>query len=241
MSATTFLENVIDERAEMVQLPPEGLDRILSEGWRLLGRRMVRHNFSNWGLQLCRTIPLRVRLANFEPSKSQRQTLRRNADLRVLNAPAQFDAERQRLFDLHSVRFREKQSTTLASFIHPEHPDKLPTEGRELAVYLGDELIACSFFHLGHRAVSGTYCVFNPGFSRRSLGSFTMLLELFIAKELGLEFYYHGYMHDLPSQFDYKMNVAGLECMDWESGAWSPMSRVPPKQWYNEGGSPGIE
>jgi len=233
MSAPTFLENVIDERAELVQLEPAILDRILSEGWRLLGRRFVRHNFSTWHRQLCRTIPLRVRLENFELSKSQRQILRRNTDLRVLSAAARFDAERERLFELHRERFHEKQATTLASFLHSESPHQLPTEGRELAVHLDGELIACSFFHLGQKAVSGTYCVFDPEHSRRSLGTLTMLLELLIAKEMGMDFYYHGYTHDTPSQFDYKLNVTGLERMNWETGEWSPMDRVPVKKWID--------
>lgn len=231
MSAPTILENVIDDRAEMVQLRPDGLDRILSEGWRLLGRRFVRHNFSTWNRQLCRTIPLRIRLAQFELSKSQRQVLRRNADLRVVSAPACFDAEREHLFELHRERFHEKQSTTLASFIHPESPNKLPTEGRELAVYLDGDLIACSFFHIGQKTISGTYCVFDPAHSRRSLGTLTMLLELLIAQEMGMEFYYHGYTHDTPSQFDYKMNVNGVESMDWETGEWLPLERMPLRRW----------
>lgn len=225
MSAPTVLENVIDERAEMVQLPPEGLDQILAKGWRLLGRRFVRHNFSTWHRQLCRTIPLRVRLSQFDLSKSQRQTLRRNTDLRVISAPARFDLERERLFELHRERFVEKQATTLASFIHPETPHLLPTEGRELGVFLDEQLIGCSFFHLGHRSVSGTYCVFDPAYSRRSIGKLTMLLELLLAKEMGMEFYYHGYVHDTPSQFDYKLELLGIEEMDWETGIWSPRQR----------------
>lgn len=233
MSATTILENVIDERAEMVQLNPDALDRILAEGWRLLGRRFVRHNFSTWRRKLCRTIPLRVRLDQFELSKSQRQILRRNADLRVISAAARFNSDRERLFDMHRERFHEKQATTLASFIHSEHPNIYPTEGRELAVHLETELIACSFFHLGQKAVSGTYCVFNPAHGRRSLGTLTMLLELLIAKEMGMEYYYHGYTHDIPSQFDYKLNVKGLEAMNWETGEWQPMERVPAKRWLD--------
>lgn len=233
MSATTILENVIDERAEMVQLEPAGLDRILSQGWRLLGRRFVRHNFSTWRHKLCRTVPLRVRLTQFELSKSQRQTLRRNNDLRVLSAPARYDSERERLFSLHRERFHEKQTTTLTSFIHSEYPNKYPTEGRELAVHLQDELIACSFFHLGKKAVSGTYCVFDPAHSRRSLGTLTMLMELLIAKEMGMDFYYHGYTHDIPSQFDYKLNVTGLEALNWETGEWQPLKRVPARRWID--------
>ena len=231
MSSTTILENVIDERADMVQLAPETLDRILAEGWRLLGKRFVRHNFSTWRKQLCRTIPLRIKLADFQLSKSQRKVLRQNEDLLVISAPAKFDNDRNRLFDLHRDRFEEKQSTTLASFIHPDHPHLLPTEGRELGVYLDNRLIACSFFHLGKKAVSGTYCVFDPSFERRSLGTFTLLLELLMAQELDMEYYYHGYTHDIPSQFDYKLSLSGLEHMNWENGKWTSRERLPVRNW----------
>ncbi|MFN0213061.1 MAG: GNAT family N-acetyltransferase [Saprospiraceae bacterium] len=231
MSATTILENVIDERAEMVQLNPAGLDRILSQGWRLLGRRFVRHNFSTWHRKLCRTIPLRVNLTRFELSKSQRQILRRNEDLQVICAPARFDSDREQLFGLHRERFHEKQATTLGSFIHSEFPHRLPTEGRELAVHLDGKLIACSFFHLGEKAVSGTYCVFDPAYSRRSLGTLTLLLEILMAKETGMDFYYHGYTHDIPSQFDYKLSIKGLESRDWDTGEWLPLDRVPVRRW----------
>lgn len=231
MSSNTILENVIDERADMVQITPATLDRILAEGWRLLGKRFVRHNFSTWRGQLCRTIPLRIRLDHFEPSRSQRKILRQNEDLLVISAPAKFDGDRERLFDLHRHRFHEKQSTTLASFIHPDYPHLLPTEGRELAVYLGGKLIACSFFHLGEKAVSGTYCIFNPEYERRSLGTLTMLLELLMAQEMGMEFYYHGYTHDIPSQFDYKLSISGLETMNWETLRWNPRERLPVREW----------
>jgi arginine-tRNA-protein transferase len=60
-----------------------------------------------------------------------------------------------------------------------------------------------------------------------------MLLEMLLAKEMGKEFYYHGYTHDIPSQFDYKMNVSGLESMDWETCEWSPLERVPAKRWID--------
>lgn len=222
MSATAMLENVIDERADMTQISPIQLDQMLEQGWRLLGYRFVRHNFSSWGRRLCQTIPVRLRLSSFSLSKSQRQVLKRNKDLYIVEGPARFDAERERLFELHRQRFKEKQATTLASFVHRESPHILPTEGQELAVYLDGKLIACSFFHLGEKAVSATYCVFDPSYPKRSLGIFTMLLELLIAQDRGKEFYYHGYVHDVPSQFDYKLNFSGLEAMDWESGQWEP-------------------
>jgi len=50
---------------------------------------------------------------------------------------------------------------------------------------------------------------------------------------MGMEFYYHGYTHDIPSQFDYKKNVSGLESMNWETCEWTPMEREPAKRWID--------
>jgi arginine-tRNA-protein transferase len=91
--------------------------------------------------------------------------------------------------------------------------------------------LACSFFHLGEKSVSGTYCFFNPHTRRYSLGALTMLLEIAKAKELGKNFYYHGYVYDVPSQFDYKLNFNNLEALDWKTGKWSPRERQPLRNW----------
>jgi arginyl-tRNA--protein-N-Asp/Glu arginylyltransferase len=58
-----------------------------------------------------------------------------------------------------------------------------------------------------------------------------MLLELLKAKELGKKYYYHGYVYDVPSQFDYKLNFTGLERMDWSTNLWHPMERLPVRRW----------
>ncbi len=102
MDQTTFFDNVIDERHPLEVLAPEVFDDFLSKGWRLLGQSMVRHNFSVCRGEICHTIPLRIRLDDFEPSKSQRQLLRRNAALVTAKRSAiRFSRQKLHLFDLH--------------------------------------------------------------------------------------------------------------------------------------------
>jgi arginyl-tRNA--protein-N-Asp/Glu arginylyltransferase len=48
---------------------------------------------------------------------------------------------------------------------------------------------------------------------------------------MGLDYYYHGYTHDIPSQFDYKLSFSGLESMNWETGKWSHRERLPVRNW----------
>ncbi len=227
----SFLEDIVDESIELVPLEPAVFDQYLLQGWRLLGYSVIRHNFAICRGRICRTIPLRIRLHEGLPfSKSQRQTLRRNADLRVECAPISLTPEKEQLFLLHTQRFRDRQTLSLYSFLH-RNAHETPVPGLEFMVYDQNQLIACSYFHLGENAISGTYCFFDPAYDRRSLGTFTMLLELQLAQQLGKQFYYHGYCYDVPSQFDYKLNFNNLESMDWKTGAWTPHPRLPVRNW----------
>jgi arginine-tRNA-protein transferase len=174
---------------------------------------------------------LRIRLADFTPTKSQRQVLRRNADLKHLIRPIVLTPEKEALFLKHTARFRERRPESLAAFLGPQ-ANRHPVKGYELSVFDPDDrLLACSYFHLGEKAVSGTYCFFDPEEGKRSLGTYTMLQELFLARDMGLHFYYHGYCYDVPSQFDYKLNFNNLEVMDWKTGHWEPRERMPVRQW----------
>lgn len=214
----------------MEVLAPSVFDTFLLKGWRLLGQSLVRHNFSVCRGKICNTVPLRIRLDDFEFSKSQRQLLRRNQSLIAKRSTIRLSQQKFRLFDLHVNRLHERQPASLASFLNP-FSGQVPVPGQEWRIYEDKQLIACSFFHLGGEAVSGTYCIFDPAFSQYSLGTYTMLLELQLAKEQGKKYYYHGYAYNVPSQFDYKLNFNALESMDWESGTWTPQERMPVRKW----------
>ncbi len=223
----SFLEDIVDESIEMAPMAPGELDALLVAGWRLLGYSVIRHNFAVSKGRICRTIPLRIRLDKpLVFSKSQRQALRRHTGLDVRCAPIFITPEKEALFLLHSKRFQDRQPMSVYSFLHPRAYE-VPVQGLEFSVFEGERLIACSFVHIGEQAVSGTYCFFDPAYTRHSLGTYTLLLELQLAKRLGKQYYYHGYCYDVPSEFDYKLNFHNLEAMDWKTGLWSPQARVP--------------
>jgi arginine-tRNA-protein transferase len=232
-SSSTIYENIIDEAIEMQPVHPAYFDQLMAEGWRLLGHSIIRHNYAVCRGALCRTIPLRINLAKFQWSKSQRQLLRRSrSEMDIQVGPIVIDATRERLFKKHTQRFRERQPTDLSSFIG-SNAGTHPVMGREFSVYLNGRLAGCSYMHVGAQTMSGTYCFFNPDLHRFSLGTVTMLREIELALELGLQYYHHGYCYDVPSQFDYKLNFHGLESLNWETLEWTPTPRVPTRQWEN--------
>jgi arginine-tRNA-protein transferase len=228
----SYLEDIIDESVEMQTLTPPEFDAYMAEGWRLLGHSIVRHNFSVCRGKMCRTTPLRIRLEGFEFSKSQRRLLRRAAELNVIFGAIELTQAKIELFKLHAAsRFEERRPESIASFLNP-NSHREPVMGMEFFVSHPEGTpLACSFFYVGEASVSGTYCFFDPNVRRFSLGALTMLLEIAKAKELEKKYYYHGYVYDVPSQFDYKLNFNNLESLDWKTGEWSSLKRQPVRRW----------
>lgn len=227
-----YLEDIIDESIEMQQMPPAVFDNYMATGWRLLGHAVVRHNFSVCRGKMCRTTPLRIRLDGFEFSKSQRRMLRRVNEMNVRFGPIRLTQSKAQLFAIHAARrFDERRPESISSFLNI-NSHREPVTGMEFLIsHRNGVPMACSFIHIGEEAVSGTYCFYNPDENGHSFGTYTMLLEIAKARELGKKYYYHGYVYDVPSQFDYKLNFHNLEALDWASGIWQPRKRTPVRRW----------
>jgi leucyl-tRNA---protein transferase len=215
-----FKENIISQSAPMEPVSPKLFDELMASGWRLLAYCFIRHNITYHEGEMCGTIPLRVRLQDWQPNKQHRKLLRQNADLRVEIAPIRLTHRSIELFDRHSERHRHNKPASLYSFLMDDS-DTIPVQGLEFRIFEAETHIASSFIHLGEQAVSGTYCFFDPDYAKRSLGTFTMLLELQYACAHGYTHYYHGYINDIPSSFDYKLKLGSIDAYNWEAEQWN--------------------
>jgi len=68
----------INEEFYAAQISPPQLDRLLADGWRHFGEHFFRYNIGFHDSELRRVLPLRVRVKDFTPSKSQRRILKKN-------------------------------------------------------------------------------------------------------------------------------------------------------------------
>lgn len=225
-----IFENIIDERMPMEATDPEQFDQYLQSGWRLLGYSYIRHNITFCRGEVCNTIPMRIRLQDFTFSESQLKLMRKKSRPRFEINAINLSPHTEYLFEKHCDRLTEQRPASIFSFLSP-HAAHVPVNGLEIRLFDDDQHFASSFMHLGKQSVSGTYCVFDPAFAHHSPGSLTMLLELEYAKNQGFEYYYHGYVNSVPSQFDYKLNYNNLESYNWETSVWSPRDRVSVKNW----------
>ena len=196
------------------------MDRFWSVGWRHFGTEFFRYSlsFNEHGQQTIQ--PLRIDLSRFSASKSQRRVLRRNADLVVRFVPASLHPRVCEMFQQHKQRFTFNVPDHLRDFLGDRPGQLIPCW--ECQVWKGEEMVAASFMESSKTAVSSVYGLFDPAQSSRSLGIFTMLMEIDYGIRHGLDYLYSGYATREPSHYDYKKKFAGLEIYDWATGRWVP-------------------
>lgn len=218
---------IINEEFYAEAVSPKQLDLLLADAWRHFGTHFFRYNLGVYGDEIRRVIPLRIRLADFQLSKSQRRVRRKNEALRVEIRPIVITTESESLFHRHKHRFDHGVPGSIYDFLSRE-PATVPCEGREIAVYHNDRLVAVSYFDIGATTTSGIYAIFDPDESSRRLGIFTMLKEIEYAIEMGREFYYQGYAYKGESFYDYKKRFSALEGFDW-NGNWEEYGHLEPR------------
>ena len=213
----------INESGRLPHAPPALMDELWAHGWRHFGSDFFRYSITADEHGSLQTIqPLRLPLAEFRMSKSQRRVLRKNEDLELCMAPAVVDDEREAMFLRHRERFSSNIPDSLRTFMPSALPHAEPCECMSVEVREAGRLIAVSYMDVGAAAVSSVYAMFEPHAASRSLGTLTMLEEIRWATAAGKRWLYPGYATAQPSHYDYKKTFRPLERFDWR-GQWLPL------------------
>jgi len=208
----------INEEFHLVKALPREMDSYWANGWRHFGEDFFRYNLAFHQGEIRRVLPLRIRLSDFSLSKSQRRILKKNQDLRTIIRPARITPEENSLFRRHKRRFKRGVPHSIYDFLSFDAA-RAPCEVLEVCVYAREKLIAASFFAVGEISISSIYAMFALEEAARSLGIFTLLLEIDFARKHQKDFYYQGYAYEGNSFYDYKKRFKGLEQFDW-NGQW---------------------
>jgi arginine-tRNA-protein transferase len=169
----------------------------------------------------------RIRVADFEPSRSQRRTQKRNARL-VRRATSPWATEDQ--YDLFrrylDGRHAEGGMADMDMFEFAAMVEETPIRSR-LIEYTDSEgcdtrtPVAVSLTDILDDGLSMVYSFFEPGWERHSLGTYLILDHISIALELGLPYVYLGYWVPGSPKMAYKSRFSGLQVH--ANGEWSAL------------------
>lgn len=173
-------------------------------------------------------IPVRVPVASFRPSRSQRRNWQRNADIEVVKAASEYRDEHFTLYR------RYMNSRHQGGGMDTPDPDKyseflinpyieavfyeLRLDGRLLGVAVADVL---------DNALSAVYTYFDPDESARGLGVYAVLWQIEQAKASGFRHVYLGYWIKSCQKMAYKDKYAPFEV--FRDGIWSEYQKIIPE------------
>lgn len=162
-------------------------------------------------------VPIRVPTAGFRPDKTQRRTLRRNADVELHVGEPRLTAAKIDLYNRFlSGRFgREAEGADeLRQFLYSSPVDTL-----EFTYRLGGELIAASILDVCEKSLSSVYTFFDPDHADRSPGTHTALVEIEWARAHDIPHYYLGFHVRGCGRMSYKSRFRPCELLG-PDGVW---------------------
>lgn len=176
----------------MTRVTPDEQEALLERGWRRFGAQYFR--------PVCRAcgecVSLRVPVAAFRPSKSQRRAWRKCEHLRVAVRSPVADAERLDLYRAWHA-YREQARCWEPSPMDLEEYARtfcVPHVGaQEIDYFDGPRLVAVGFVDETPRALSSIYFFYHPDLRDRSIGVASVLFEIARARQRGRAHLYLGY------------------------------------------------
>jgi leucyl-tRNA---protein transferase len=222
-SLFTFSEPEINEHFYAEHLALREWQKLLANGWRHNGQMVYRtsRDFNEEDGSMLHVLPLRYRLKEFDMTKSQRKIWRQNQDLTFRIIPLSITDEVNALVNQHMTRFKHRVPISIYDFV--SNVPRSPFQSYQMEIRKADKLIAITFIDLTRHTLSSTYAAFDLNESKRSLGNFTMLLEIELAIEMKKSYHYPGYAYHEPSSMDYKKRFKGVEYFDWWNEWWLPL------------------
>jgi arginine-tRNA-protein transferase len=212
---------VISKTHKPDELSRAELDAYLARGWFRIGSVLITTEFLTWEGEVCSVVWTRLPLHDYAFKRSLQKLMASNARLFTTKVgPAVIDEAREALYARYCASVGGQRSPTLERFLgDPERRQLFDT--REIGVFLGDTLVAFSWFDLGQTSVQSLLGVYDPDHAEHSLGFYTILLEIAHALELGLSYHYTGYVLADRAGMDYKRRVGNLEYLDPITLSWS--------------------
>ncbi len=191
---------VAQERACRVTTLGGGIyHKLMDHGWRRSGHILYKPFCP--GCNQCQAI--RIPVARFSPSKSQRRILKKNADIRTnLCVPATSD-EKFELF----VRYQKGRHDGTMCTVREDYEEflyKSPLKTVEMEFHLEGRLIGSAIMDFDDKTLSAVYNYFDPTLRDRSLGTFAILKSIELARDRRDEYYYMGYYIENSDKMTYK-------------------------------------
>lgn len=171
----------------------ENYTKKVERGWRRFGKI----HFVPECKSCTKCISMRIDVNNYKFSKSDKRVLNKNRDTKISIRTPDVTLEHLELYDKYHAFMNEKKSWPYNKITLDEYV-KSYVEGnllyaKEFLYIKDDKLIGVALVDVLPDAISSIYCFYDHDYSDLSIGKFSILLQIQIAKELNIPYIYLGY------------------------------------------------
>lgn len=182
--------------------------QLISKGFRRSGEFVYRPHCN----QCSACIACRINIQNFKASRNQRRCLKNNRDLTTHILPAKFSEE---YFSLYHRYINSRHQNGSMANPQPEDFKSFLLNSWETSLFiesrLDKKLVAVAVVDFLEVGPSAVYSFFCPEENKRSLGTFAILQQIWLARIYQQNHVYLGYWISGHAKMDYKRNFSGLE------------------------------
>lgn len=192
-----------------IELSPQLYGSLIDIGFRRAGNRIHRPNCG----QCEQCVSVRIPVARFFASKSQRRILAKNQDVEttVVTNPTPhryYGLYRQYISSRHpETESMQDAEDTFDHFLFSSWSQTFALEFKSH----NNELICVAICDPVTRGWSAVYTFYNTAISNRSLGTFAILQQIEFVRKFGLEYLYLGYWVNECEKMNYKIRFQPCE------------------------------
>ncbi|HEY9128847.1 MAG TPA: arginyltransferase [Sulfurovum sp.] len=187
---------------------------VITRGWRRFGKYFF-HPICN-GCNECKSI--RIDVNNYHFTKSQKKAIKRNIDTHiVVQKPSLTEAHIYLYNKYHSFK-HEKDQWQHRNISQREYyenfVDGAHDYGREVLYIKDNKLIGVDLIDILDDGISSIYFYYDPDYANLSLGTYSLLYQVQLARAYKLPWIYLGYWVDGCKAFAYKPKFKPQEILD---------------------------
>ena len=187
---------------------------LIHRGWRRFGSYYF-HPICN-GCSECKS--LRINVDEFKLSKSQKKSIKRNKNTEIIIQKPSLTQAHLDLYNKYHAFKHQKDDWTHRNISPREYKENFVEGAHEFGkevLYIQDgEIIGVDLIDILDDGISSIYFYYDPDFPRLSLGVYSLLYQIELAKVLELKWIYLGYWVDGCKAFAYKSNFQPQEILN---------------------------
>ena len=186
---------------------------MLSRGWRRFGNMHFVPECKE--CQECQTI--RIDVEQFKFSKSEKRIFNKNKETKVYVQKPTVTLEHIDLFNKYHKHMQAKKNWNENIIDAQEYQNSYVNGahdfGKEILYFIDDKLVAVALADIMDGGLSSVYCFYDHDYEHLSLGKFSILAQISVAKQSKIPYIYLGYWIKDHFSMGYKENYKPFEVL----------------------------